>query len=87
MARFLQLGLLDLVHAKQPAAELERGTFATSLLPNYRTDEQRKHKTWRIDFILASPALARSCSSARIPHDKKADLISDHYPVEAVIGE
>ena len=33
MAQFLALGLIDLVHVKQPTAELERGTFATRLLP------------------------------------------------------
>ena len=87
MAQFLKLGLVDLVHAKQPATELERGTFATRLLPDYQTDEQRKDNTWRIDFILASPSLANHCISARIPREKEADLISDHYPVEAVIGD
>jgi endonuclease/exonuclease/phosphatase family metal-dependent hydrolase len=84
MSQFLALGLIDLVHARQPGAELQRGTFATRLLPQYRTDEQRKDKTWRIDFILADPTLAKRCSSARIPRDKEVDLISDHYPVEAV---
>lgn len=84
MSQFIALGLIDLVHAKQPTAELQRGTFASRLLPKYRTDEQRKHKTWRIDFILADPSLAKRCTSARIPRDKEVDLISDHYPVEAV---
>jgi endonuclease/exonuclease/phosphatase family metal-dependent hydrolase len=87
MSKFLKLGLIDLVHEKQPAVELERGTFATRLLPKYQTDEQRKHKIWRIDFILADPALAKRCSSARIPRDEEVDLISDHYPVEAVIAD
>ncbi|MDB4438055.1 endonuclease/exonuclease/phosphatase family protein [bacterium] len=86
MSQFLDLGLIDLVHAKQPTAELKKGTFATRLLPKYQTDEQRKDKTWRIDFILADPTLAKRCSSARIPRDKEVDLISDHYPVETVIG-
>ena len=87
MSQFLALGLIDLVHAKQPTAELQRGTFATRLLPQYRTDEQRKDKTWRIDYILADSTLAKRCSSARIPRDKEVDLISDHYPVEAVFGK
>jgi len=87
MSQFFTLGLIDLVHAKQPTKELQRGTFATRLLPKYRTDEQRKDKTWRIDFILADRTLAKRCSSARIPRDKEVDLISDHYPVEAVFGE
>ena len=85
MSQFLNLGLIDLVHTKQPTAELERGTFATRLLPKYKTDEQRKDKTWRIDFILAAPNLAKRCLSARISRDKEVDLISDHYPVETVI--
>jgi endonuclease/exonuclease/phosphatase family metal-dependent hydrolase len=85
MSQFLNLGLIDLVHDKQATAELEHGTFATRLLPKYKTDEQRKDKTWRIDFILADPRLAKRCSSARIPRDKEVDLISDHYPVETVI--
>ncbi|MEJ6579838.1 MAG: endonuclease/exonuclease/phosphatase family protein [Akkermansiaceae bacterium] len=87
MAQFLALGLIDLVHVKQPTAELERGTFATRLLPQYQTDEQRKDKTWRIDFILADPVLAKRCTSARIPRDKQVDLVSDHYPVEAIFDK
>ncbi len=87
MKQFLALGLVDLVHAKQPAEELQRGTFATRFLPKYRSDAQRKNKTWRIDFILADPKLAKRCTSARIPRDKEVDLISDHYPVEASFGE
>ena len=87
MSQFLNLGLVDLVHAKQPAAELERGTFSTRLLPKYSTDAQRKNKTWRIDFILADPTFAKRCASARIPRDKEVDLISDHYPVEAVFSQ
>jgi exonuclease III len=87
MSQFLALGLIDLVHAKQPTGELERGTFATRLLSQYQTDEQRKDKTWRIDFILADPTLAKRCSAARIPRDKEVDLISDHYPVEVVLGK
>ncbi len=87
MAQFLALGLIDLVHVKQPTEELERGTFATRLLPQYRTNEQRKDKTWRIDFILADSALAKRCTSARIPRDKETDLISDHYPVKAEFGK
>ena len=86
-AQFLALGLIDLVHVKQPTAELERGTFATRLLPQYQTDEQRKDKTWRIDFILADPVLAKRCTSARIPRDKQVDLVSDHYPVEAIFDK
>lgn len=87
MSQFLALGLIDLVHTNQPSIELQRGTFATRVLPQYRTDEQRKNKTWRIDFILSDPTLAKRCSSARIPRDKEVDLISDHYPVEAVFGK
>ncbi|MEJ6643491.1 MAG: endonuclease/exonuclease/phosphatase family protein [Akkermansiaceae bacterium] len=87
MAQFLALGLIDLVHVKQPTAELERGTFATRLLPQYQTDEQRKDKTWRIDYILADPVLAKRCTSARIPRDKQVDLVSDHYPVEAIFDK
>jgi exonuclease III len=70
-----------------PGWFLQRGTSATRLLPQYRTNQQREHKTWRIDFILTDPTLAKRCSSARIPRDKEVDLISDHYPVEAAFGK
>lgn len=87
MSQFLELGLTDLVHARQPAAERESGTFPTRLLPHSRTNEQRRNKTRRIDFILADPALAKRCQSARIPRDEETDRISDHYPVEAILNK
>ena len=73
------------VRDKQTTPELERGTFATRLLPKYQTNKQRKDRTWRIDFILAHSRFAKRCSTARIPREKEIDLISDHYAIEAVI--
>jgi endonuclease/exonuclease/phosphatase family metal-dependent hydrolase len=83
MSQFLACGLVDLVHKNQHPDELERGTFPTRLLPHAKTDQQRKDKVWRIDFILTDPVLAKQCTGASIPRDNQTDLISDHYPVQA----
>jgi len=37
----------------------------------------------RIDYILASPALANTCNKVEIHNQKKTHLLSDHYPVMA----
>lgn len=83
MKQFLASGLVDLVHVKQPADELQLGSFPTRLLLHAKTDEQRRNKVWRIDFILADAALAKRCTGAAILRDAECDLISDHYPVRA----
>ena len=81
--QFLAPGLVDLVHAKQSIGELQKGSFPTRLLPHAKTDEQRRDKVWRIDFILADPGLVKRCASAAIMHDAECELIADHYPVRA----
>lgn len=37
----------------------------------------------RIDYILASPSLAKSCKQAHIFNQKETSFLSDHYPVIA----
>ena len=37
----------------------------------------------RIDYILASPALAKSCEKVEIFNQEETHLLSDHYPVMA----
>ena len=37
----------------------------------------------RIDYILASPALAKYCREATIFNQKETHMLSDHYPILA----
>jgi len=37
----------------------------------------------RIDFIMASPGLARRSTGGRVVNDSSMDMLSDHYPVVA----
>jgi len=37
----------------------------------------------RIDYILASPALAKTCKKVKVFNQEETHLLSDHYPVMA----
>ena len=78
MTRFKSLGLLDLVHLKQPQDKVQLGTFPTRI-----KEQSRPGKNWRLDFILTDPALAKLCTSASTARDPIVHKISDHFPVQA----
>jgi endonuclease/exonuclease/phosphatase family metal-dependent hydrolase len=37
----------------------------------------------RIDYILASPALAKTCKKVKVFNQEETQLLSDHFPVMA----
>tara|TARA_B110000881_G_scaffold220256_1_gene244735 strand:- start:1298 stop:2158 length:861 start_codon:yes stop_codon:yes gene_type:complete len=81
MSKFLSLGLVDLVHAKQPQAKVQLGTIPTKI-----REQAGPITKWRIDFILTDPLLAKFCTSAATLRDEVVHKISDHYPVQATFA-
>ncbi|XOV91998.1 MAG: endonuclease/exonuclease/phosphatase family protein [Bacteroidota bacterium] len=62
-----------------------RFTFPTPvLIGSYRKDMEGVRQTReRIDYILTSPILAKSCTGVTIYNHGEADTFSDHYPLSA----
>ncbi len=72
-----QLGLIDTFRLHEKGA----GFFSWW---DYRALGFQKNEGLRIDFILASNAMAKTCTSARIDRDeRKGEKPSDHAPVIA----
>lgn len=78
MTKFMEMGLIDLVHSKRPTAEVKQGTFPTRI-----KKQDRPGGGWRIDFILTDPKLALRCINAFTSREQAVHKISDHLPVEA----
>jgi endonuclease/exonuclease/phosphatase family metal-dependent hydrolase len=93
MNKIMEAPLQDVVrnkfdlHHPQPSYKslLDLGSYPTTVLGHVNTPEKQQGFLERIDFILASPNLAKRCQSAGIVRDDKPlESISDHYPVMAV---
>lgn len=76
MDQYLSGGWVDLVNQHQGATTETQASLPSRLIEN-------KWGFWRIDYILASGALAKRCTSARVVKETATDLLSDHYPVMA----
>jgi exodeoxyribonuclease III len=79
----LDAGLVDVV-ARHTAVGRQRTSCATPLIREEGTDDvawQRGQR--RIDFIMASGALADRSTGGRVVNDPSMDFLSDHYPVVA----
>ncbi len=75
--RLLQLGLVDLLRAKN-------GDAVIYTWWDYRFNAFRRNRGLRIDHILASPGLAERCVAARVDtHPRAAQRPSDHAPLLA----
>ena len=63
-------------------------TFPTSaLIGKYSNTKQSiLQNRQRIDYILASPVLANSCSTVEIFNQGETHGLSDHYPMMAIFG-
>ena len=93
MNKIMEAPLRDVVRNKfdlqhpQPSYKslLDLASYPTTVLDHVNTPEKQEGFLERIDFILASPNLAKRCQSAEIVrNDKPLESISDHYPVMAV---
>lgn len=82
MSTFFAAGLLDMsMPFLQPA---ERFSFPTPALANiWQTESEIQRNRQRIDYILASPNLAKQCVYSRILNGPETGELSDHYPVMA----
>lgn len=73
---------------KRPSAPFSRkklGSFPTTILPHFKTVKLQLPFMQRIDHILATPKLAKTCTRAEVLHSPPVlERISDHYPVVAV---
>jgi exodeoxyribonuclease-3 len=79
--RILEAGYVDVITRLRPPAGPFVGTFPTEL----RGDEDLGPDR-RIDYIFVSPNLVESVRTACIIRDETTTLLSDHYPLEAVLG-
>lgn len=80
---FLDAALVDVVARHTPQGP-QRISCATPLIRPADADEaawQRGQR--RIDFLMATPALAARSVAARVVNDSSMDLLSDHYPILA----
>ena len=83
MSKLLAYPMVD-VCARYIAAD-DRYSFPTPILiGRYRDDHAEVIQTQeRLDYIMASPALAKFCVGATIANGEETGLLSDHYPVIA----
>lgn len=82
MSTFLAGRLIDV--CQRFVAEEKRYTFPTPILiGTWQTAEEVRANKQRIDYILASPELAKKCISTSIYNSGMPDMLSDHYPVSA----
>lgn len=80
ISRFLSLPFIDVCRCYVP--EDKRTTFPTAILMYLsRHQEVRKRVGERLDFILATPLIAKEVTDAFIYNEKDTDYLSDHYPV------
>ena len=83
ISEFLACPAVDLCLGK---VELhEAYTFPTPALAGKfgQTDQSIVKFRERIDYILASPSLAKTCETIKIFNQDETHLLSDHYPVMA----
>jgi len=92
MNTILEAPLHDVVRESFDAAhhrpdyddQLNLGSFPTRVLGHTNTVDTQKGFLERIDFILTTQSLARSCTSATVCRTaKELESISDHYPLFA----
>ena len=82
MSTFLASGFIDV--CMPYISPSERFSFPAPALMNiWQTESEIKRHQHRIDYILASPALAKYCVYSRILNGPETGELSDHYPVMA----
>jgi endonuclease/exonuclease/phosphatase family metal-dependent hydrolase len=76
MTRYLGADFVDLVHQHQGVLTKEQASVPSLLVKN-------GPGFWRLDYILASPLLAKKCVFAQVVKTPATAHLSDHYPVMA----
>lgn len=82
MERFAAAGLVDVVRARDPTSGAGL-SYPTPLEDPALAPDARRRIQQRIDYLLASPELARACTRAEIVATPALDACSDHYPLVA----
>lgn len=82
ISSFLAYPLKDVIESFEEDVE-QRYTFPSPAVAPYSTAEEIVYKRQRIDYILVSPELAKTCTNASVINEGIVDEISDHYPVIA----
>jgi len=78
---FTENGLTDIVGKMRESEEVE------STFPSKKVGDFAQFQTYRVDYILLSETLAKTCSKAMIVKDDFTHKFSDHYPVIIEIAE
>ncbi|MEN8186838.1 MAG: endonuclease/exonuclease/phosphatase family protein [Bacteroidota bacterium] len=82
ISRFLSIPTIDICQIFMDIPD--RYTFPTpALIGVYQTAEEIRQNKERIDYILTSPIISKSCTNVNIFNDEDTGLLSDHYPVMA----
>ena len=82
MSTFLSLPLIDVIH--RYVIPEERFTFpGKALIGIWQTAEEIEQNKGRIDYIMASRALAKTATNGFIFNGDDTGMLSDHYPIMA----
>lgn len=82
MSTFLSIPLIDVIH--RYVIPEERFTFpGKALIGIWQTAEQVEENKGRIDYIMASRALAKTANNGFIFNGDDTGMLSDHYPIMA----
>lgn len=86
MSEFLACPAIDVCLGKMDLHEAH--TFPTPALTGKfgHTAQTIVNQRVRIDYILASPALAATCTKVEIFNQEETHMLSDHYPMMAVFN-
>lgn len=83
LSQFLSIGFTDPIKMFVPAQS--RMSYPAATLYEWQWGDPRlKMLGERLDYILASPALAPRCVNASVHNGKDMEGISDHYPVSLI---
>jgi endonuclease/exonuclease/phosphatase family metal-dependent hydrolase len=74
--KFTAAGLIDLEHSKREASYRFTGSFPTKIKKQGDHGEAR-----RLDYVFASPSLAKRVTRAEIIADDTTWILSDHLPM------
>ena len=76
VGKFTAAGLVDLEHSKRRAGYLFTGSFPTKIKKPGNHGEAR-----RLDYVFASPSLAKRVTRSEIIADDTTWILSDHLPM------
>lgn len=82
ISRFLSLPLIDVV--QKSLTDQNKSSFPTPLIAKELSRADLEQSQQRIDYILVSANLEAQLIEAKVINQGTPDILSDHYPVQAV---